>query len=160
MKQNNMTIEVKAILENVAVVRVAVSSFISSLDITLDELMDIKTAVSEAVTNSIEHGYDGIISENNTVLVNAYIEDEENIKIEIVDEGIGIEDIELATTPTYTSKPELEHAGMGFTIMESFMDEIVIDSIKDRGTKITLTKKIKNKKSKECNFIENEIKIC
>lgn len=149
MKQNKMTIEIKAILENVATIRVAISSFISNLNITIDELMDIKTSVSEAVTNSIEHGYDGIYTEDSTVLVNAYIisDDEDIVKIEVIDKGIGIEDIELATTPTYTSKPELEHAGMGFTIMESFMDEIVIDSTKDNGTMITLTKKIKKKKS-------------
>lgn len=149
MKQNKMTIEIKAILENVATIRVAISSFISNLNITIDELMDIKTSVSEAVTNSIEHGYDGIYTKDSTVLVNAYIisEDEDIVKIEVIDKGIGISDIELATTPTYTSKPELEHAGMGFTIMESFMDEIVIDSTKDNGTTITLTKKIKKKKS-------------
>lgn len=149
MYQNNMTIEVKAILENVATVRVAISSFISNLNITIDELMDVKTAVSEAVTNSIEHGYDGIYTEDSTVKVNAYIisDDEDLIKIEVIDKGIGIDDIELATTPAYTSKPELEHAGMGFTIMESFMDEIVIDSSKMQGTIITLNKKLKKKKS-------------
>lgn len=149
MYQNNMTIEVKAILENVATVRVAISSFISNLNVTIDELMDIKTAVSEAVTNSIEHGYDSIYTEDSTVLVNAYIisDEEDLVKIEVIDKGIGIDDIELATTPAYTSKPELEHAGMGFTIMENFMDEIVIDSNKMQGTIITLTKKIKKKKS-------------
>ena len=148
MYQNNMTIEVKAILENVATVRVAISSFISNLNVTIDELMDIKTAVSEAVTNSIEHGYDSIYTEDSTVLVNAYIisDDEDLVKIEVIDKGIGIDDIELATTPAYTSKPELEHAGMGFTIMENFMDEIVIDSNKMQGTIITLTKKIKKKR--------------
>ena len=70
------------------------------------------------------------------------------IKIEIEDLGIGIEDVELATTPAYTSKPELEHAGMGFTIMETFMDEVFIDSKKDEGTIITLVKQIRKKKSK------------
>lgn len=148
---NSMTIEIKALLENVATVRVAISSFISNLDITIDELMDIKTAVSEAVTNSVEHGYDGILDDESTVMINAYIiaDEEDMIRIEVIDKGVGIEDIELATTPTYTSKPELEHAGMGFTIMESFMDEIVIDSSKNEGTKITMNKKLKKKKSRE-----------
>ena len=73
--------------------------------------------------------------------------DYDEIKIEIIDMGIGIDDIELVTTPTYTSKPELEHAGMGFTIMETFMDEISIDSSKDSGTTITLLKRLKKKKS-------------
>ena len=146
---NFMSIEVKALLENVATIIVAVTSFISNLEITLDELMDIKTAISEAVTNSIEHGYDGIFNENSTVVVKAYIYqlEQDTVKIEIIDKGIGIDDIELALTPEYTSKPELEHAGMGFTIMENFMDEILIDSSKENGTVVTLTKKIKKKKS-------------
>lgn len=147
--KNFLKLEVKAKLENVAIVRVAISSFVSNLEITIDELMDIKTAVSEAVTNSIEHGYDGILDDNSSVIVNAYLEsnEEDIVKVEIIDMGIGIDDIELATTPTYTSKPELEHAGMGFTIMETFMDEIEIDSNKEKGTVITLVKKIKKKKS-------------
>lgn len=147
--ENFMKMEIKALLENVAAVRVAVSSFISNLDITIDELMDVKTAVSEAVTNAIEHGYYGILDDNSTVIVNMYISsnDCDEIKIEIIDMGIGIDDIELVTTPTYTSKPELEHAGMGFTIMETFMDEISIDSSKDSGTTITLLKRLKKKKS-------------
>ena len=126
--ENFMKMEIKALLENVAAVRVAVSSFISNLDITIDELMDVKTAVSEAVTNAIEHGYYKILDDNSTVIVNMYISsnDYDEIKIEIIDMGIGIDDIELVTTPTYTSKPELEHAGMGFTIMETFMDEMSI----------------------------------
>ena len=147
---NSMEIKVKALLENVAVVRVAISTFISNLDITLDDLVDIKTAISEAVTNSIEHGYDGVLTEESTVVVRANITTKEDdiIKVEIEDLGIGIEDIELATTPTYTSKPELEHAGMGFTIMETFMDEVFIDSKKNEGTIITLIKRIRKKKSK------------
>ena len=147
--ENFMKMEIKALLENVAAVRVAVSSFISNLDITIDELMDVKTAVSEAVTNAIEHGYYGILDDNSTVIVNMYISsnDYDEIQIEIIDMGIGIDDIELVTTPTYTSKPELEHAGMGFTIMETFMDEISIDSSKDSGTTITLLKRLKKKKS-------------
>lgn len=148
---NSMEIKIKALLENVAVVRVAISTFISNLDITIDDLMDIKTAISEAVTNSIEHGYDGILTEESEVVVRASIisDEEEIIKVDIEDLGIGIVDIELATTPTYTSKPELEHAGMGFTIMETFMDEVFIDSKKDEGTIITLTKRIRKKKSKK-----------
>ena len=146
---NFLKLEIKAKLENVAIVRVAISSFVSNLEITVDELMDIKTAVSEAVTNSIEHGYEGILDEDSSVIINSYIDssEEDIVKVEIIDMGIGIDDIELATTPTYTSKPELEHAGMGFTIMETFMDEIEIDSNKESGTVITLTKRITKKKS-------------
>ncbi|MEG0872693.1 MAG: anti-sigma F factor [Clostridia bacterium] len=152
MEKNSMKIEIKSLLENVAVVRVAISSFVSSLNVTIDELMDIKTAVSEAVTNSIEHGYVGKNSmEDSFVVVKADISKDELdnnvVVVKIEDKGIGIDDIELAMTPAYTSKPELEHAGMGFTIMETFMDEIIIDSKKDNGTTILLTKKIKKKKS-------------
>ncbi len=149
-EDNKIKIEIKAKLVNVSIVRVAISSFITTLDITIDELMDIKTAISEAVTNAIEHAYKDEELENATVVINAYIysNDENIIKIEIEDKGMGIEDVETAMMPTYTSKPELEHAGMGFTIMQTFMDEILIDSKKDIGTKITLIKKLKKKKSK------------
>ena len=149
MEKNSVKIQIKALLENVPIVRVAISSFVSNYNVTVDELVEIKTAVSEAVTNSIEHGYENIDKLDKYVVINAsIIESEENIlKIEIEDTGIGIDDIELVTTPTYTSKPELEHAGMGFTIMETFMDEISIDSSKDSGTTITLLKRLKKKKS-------------
>ncbi len=147
---NFMEIKIKADTENVAIVRVAIATFVSNLEITIDDLMDIKTAVSEAVTNSIEHGYYGIKTENSEVVVRAYLESKEDdiVKIEIEDLGVGIDNIALATTPAYTSKPELEHAGMGFTIMETFMDEVFIDSKKDDGTVITLTKVIRKRKSK------------
>lgn len=150
IENNKMKIEVKATLDNVAIVRVALSTFISTLNITIDELMDIKTAISEAVTNAVEHAYTDDVIDNSTVIVTGYIysNDEDVIKIEIEDKGIGIDDVETAMMPTYTSKPELEHAGMGFTIMETFMDEILIDSVKNEGTKITLIKKLKKKKSK------------
>lgn len=148
--KNFLEIKIKAEVGNVAIVRVAIATFISNLEITIDDLMDIKTAVSEAVTNSIEHGYYGITTDDSLVVVRAYIEsnEEDIIKIEVEDLGVGIEDIELATTPAYTSKPEMEHAGMGFTIMETFMDEVFIDSKKDEGTIITLIKEIRKKKSK------------
>jgi stage II sporulation protein AB (anti-sigma F factor) len=150
MEKNNLKLEIKAILENVAVVRVTISSFISNLNVTIDELMDIKTAVSEAVTNVVEHAYCENTNDDKKVYIEAYIYEDvyDKVVIKIKDSGIGIEDIELATTPEYTSKPELEHAGMGFTIMQTFMDEIVIDSSVNEGTIITLTKEIRKIKSK------------
>jgi stage II sporulation protein AB (anti-sigma F factor) len=144
--ENKIVIEIDSRIDNVSVVRVAIATFISNLNIMLDDLMDIKTAVSEAVTNSIEHGYSN--SEGKVIiecLIQSYEVDK--VTITIKDFGIGIEDIELATTPTYTSKPELEHAGLGFTIMESFMDTIQIDSSINNGTIITLTKILNKKKS-------------
>lgn len=145
--ENNLKIEIDSKLENVSIVRVAITAMLAGRQVTIDEIMDIKTAVSEAVTNSIEHGYD---NNQGIVFIDAKIKSVDNmdyIMIKISDYGKGIEDIDLATTPTYTTKPEMEHAGMGFTIMETFMDEILIDSHLGDGTSITLTKRINSKKS-------------
>lgn len=143
---NSMEIKIDARLENVSTIRLAVTTFASNLNITVDEIVDIKTAVSEAVTNAIEHGYDN--KEGNIIIVKCNLNfEDESIEIVIKDFGVGIEDIALAMTPEYTSKPEEEHAGMGFTIMESFMDEIVVDSTKNEGTEVKLFKKLKRKSS-------------
>ena len=144
---NKIKIEIDNILSNVSVVRVALTSFVSNEGLPLDEVMEIKTAVSEAVTNSIEHAY---YDDRNVVSITAKLSEIDGmnyISIVVQDFGNGIEDVELATTPGYTTKPELEHAGMGFTIMETFMDEIIIDSEVGKGTKITLTKKLSSKKT-------------
>ena len=150
---NKVEIKVDAKLENVSLIRVMVASFLSKTNITLDELSDIKTAVSEAVTNSIEHGYN--LQNIGMVRVIAKIGNIDSMTyfwIQIIDEGVGIEDVNLATTPTYTTKPELEHAGMGFTIMETFMDEVVIDSKVGKGTSVIMTKKLKTMKSQEVDY--------
>lgn len=145
---NKASIKIESKLENVSLIRVMVASFLSRTNITLDELADIKTAVSEAVTNSIEHGYN---LENNgeveIIIKLGRLDDMTYFWVQVIDQGIGIENIELATTPTYTTKPELEHAGMGFTIMETFMDEVVIDSKTNEGTSVIMTKKLKTIKS-------------
>ncbi len=143
---NFFEIKILAKLENISLVRVAISSFISNVNISVEDLMDVKTAVSEAVTNAIEHGYKEY-DEKNIVNIKAYINDENVLSIEVEDFGIGIDDIELALTPTYTSKPELEHAGLGFTIMENFMDEVIVDSKIECGTKISMKKELKSHKS-------------
>lgn len=146
--KNKVRICIDSKLENVSLVRVAVASFLSKTNITLDELSDIKTAVSEAVTNSIEHGYNmENVGEVEVVLKLDNLDGMTYFWVEIEDKGIGIEDIALATTPTYTSKPELEHAGMGFTIMETFMDEVVIDSKAGIGTTVVMTKKLRTMKA-------------
>ena len=144
---NKIKIEIESNLSNVPVVRVALTSFISNEGLLLDEIMEIKTAISEAVTNSIEHAYD---DEKDIVSITAKLSEIDGmnyISIVVEDFGKGIEDVDLATTPGYTTKPELEHAGMGFTIMETFMDEIIIDSEVGKGTKIILTKKLTCKKT-------------
>lgn len=145
---NKAVINIDAKLENLGLVRVVVASFLSKTNITLDELSDIKTAVSEAVTNSIEHGYN--LEEKGEINISIKLGELDGMTyfwVQVVDQGIGIEDIALATTPTYTTKPELEHAGMGFTIMETFMDEVVIDSKIGEGTSVIMTKKLKTIKS-------------
>lgn len=145
---NKASIKIESKLENVSMVRVMVASFLSRTNITLDELSDIKTAVSEAVTNSIEHGYNLEDSGEVEVIIKlGKLDDMTYFWVQVIDQGVGIESIELATTPTYTTKPELEHAGMGFTIMETFMDEVVIDSKVNEGTSVIMTKKLKTIKA-------------
>jgi len=124
---------------NEAFARIAVAAFASQLDPTIEEIADIKTAVSEAVTNCIIHGYE---NKEGIVKLHCMIK-ENNLIIEVSDNGIGIEDINIAKTPLYTSKPNLERSGMGFTIMQSFMDELNIESVLNLGTKITMKKTIK-----------------
>ena len=139
MYDNKVSIEFLSKSQNEAFARVAVAAFVSQLDPTIEEITDVKTAVSEAVTNSIIHGYE---NRQGIVKIIAKLKDNEII-IEISDTGKGIENIEIAKEPLYTTKPNLERSGMGFTIMESFMDSMEIESIVDLGTKITMSKKIK-----------------
>ena len=142
---NEMILEFISKTNNEAFARITVAAFVSQLDPTIDELSDIKTAVSEAVTNSIIHGYEdeeGIIRVTAKLFGNS-------VEIEISDNGKGIANIEEARKPLYTSKPNLERSGMGFTIMESFMDEVKIESALGLGTKITMRKKIGIEKEEE-----------
>lgn len=137
--ENEMKLEIISKSNNEAFARITVAAFAAQLDPTIEEIADIKTAVSEAVTNSIIHGYE---NKEGKITIIAKIK-ENVIQIEISDAGSGIEDIERAKQPLYTSKPDLERSGMGFTIMESFMDEIKVESIVGLGTKVTMKKKIK-----------------
>lgn len=141
---NEMKLSFSAKSENEAFARVAVAAFISQLDPTMEELNDLKTVISEAVTNSIIHGYDSDSSK--MVHIRAAISGD-SVTIVIADEGNGIEDLELARQPLYTSKPELERSGMGFTIMENFMDSFEVTSEPGRGTQIAMTKRIESKKA-------------
>ena len=141
MFNNEMKLEFISKSSNEAFARIAVAAFASQLDPTIEELADIKTAVSEAVTNSIIHGYD---KKQGVVKISAWLKNNEII-IEISDKGKGIENIEQAKEPLYTTKPNLEKSGMGFTIMESFMDKMNVESVIGLGTKITMSKIIKPK---------------
>ena len=147
---NEMKLEFLSKSSNEAFARIAVAAFASQLDPTIEEIADIKTAVSEAVTNSIIHGYENI---EGIVKVHCKIKDN-SIIIEISDTGNGIEDVNIAKEPLYTSKPNLERSGMGFTIMQSFMDELNVESVLNLGTKVTMKKEIKQN-LKENNNQEN-----
>ena len=141
--KNEMKIEFLSKSTNEEFARIAVAAFVSQLDPTIEEIADIKTSVSEAVTNSIIHGYgntEGIVKVKTKIF-------EDEIEIEVSDNGAGIENIEEAKKPLYTSKGNLERSGMGFTIMENFMDELSVESIVGLGTKIVMTKKIKKDKN-------------
>ncbi|MDK2919734.1 MAG: hypothetical protein PWQ37_2467 [Candidatus Petromonas sp.] len=140
-----MKIEFLSKSQNESFARVVVASFVSQLDPTIEELADIKTAVSEAVTNSIIHGYD---KQNEKVYLECRIIGN-TIEITVEDFGKGIDDVDLARQPLYTSKPELERSGMGFTVMETFMDRIIVESEKGKGTRIKMIKKLKTAKNKE-----------
>lgn len=136
---NEMKLEFWSKSVNESFARITVAAFAAQLDPTIEELADIKTAVSEAVTNCIIHGYEdteGMIKITGRIFANT-------IEIEISDTGKGIDNVELARKPLYTTKANLERSGMGFTIMESFMDEVEIESVLGLGTKIRMKKMIK-----------------
>lgn len=138
MYENKMTLKFDSRSENEGLARVAVASFIAGLDPTLEEMADVKTAVSEAVTNAIIHGYS---DENGEVILCCEITDK-TFEIEVKDNGIGIEDIEKAKEPLYTTKPELERSGMGFVFMEVFMDTLEVISSPGKGTTVRMKKTI------------------
>ena len=139
MNDNSMKLEFLSKSTNEGFARVAVASFVSQLDPTVEELSEIKTAVSEAVTNAIVHGYEDRLG---VVTISVSIKGD-MVTIQIKDKGKGIEDIERAKEPLFTSKPDLERSGMGFTVMESFMDRLVVKSIVGKGTTVTMAKRIK-----------------
>lgn len=138
MSDNKMSIEFVSKSQNEGFARVAVAAFVAQLDPTVDEINDVKTSVSEAVTNSIIHGYEN--KEDGIVRIEAEINKNE-VTIVIIDKGIGIDDINQAMEPLYTSRPDLERSGMGFTVMETFMDELHVESQKGIGTKVVIKKK-------------------
>ena len=138
---NEMELKIASKPQNEAFARVTVAAFVAQLDPTIDEISDIKTAVSEAVTNSIIHGYE---NEDGYVIVKAKII-ANTIEIEVSDNGKGIANVELAMRPLYTSKPNMERSGMGFTIMQSFMDEMKVESVLGKGTTIIMRKKIESR---------------
>ncbi len=153
--KNEMTMEFDAISSNESFARVAVTAFISSLNPTLEEIADIKTAVSEAVTNAIIHGYEntyGYGKHGQVVPVTCKIREgkvylrcriEKGILyVEVEDKGAGIENLDRAMEPLFTTKPELERSGMGFAFMEAFMDDLEVESEPAKGTIVRMKKKL------------------
>ena len=153
--KNEMEIYFDAISRNESFARVAVAAFVAHLNPTLEEIADVKTAVSEAVTNSIIHGYEnlygyGIHGEHpvsecpinpGKVRLKCILEGDV-LHIEIEDKGKGIEDLEQAMEPLFTTRPDLDRSGMGFAFMEAFMDDLEVESAPDKGTKIRMMKKL------------------
>ncbi|MBU3105267.1 anti-sigma F factor [Clostridium gasigenes] len=138
MEDNKVSIEFCSISQNEGFARVAVAAFVAQLDPTVEEITDVKTSVSEAVTNSIIHGYEN--RKEGIIKIEASITGNE-ITIIISDKGKGIPDIDQAMEPLYTSRPDLERSGMGFTVMETFMDDLEVSSREGQGTRIVMKKK-------------------
>lgn len=136
--KNEMKMEFQAASSNEGFARVAVGAFVAALNPTVDELADIKTAVSEAVTNCIIHGYE---QKEGSIWIGCVIEGKQ-VEISVTDTGRGIRDIEQAREPLFTTKPELERSGMGFAFMEAFMDEVEVLSKPGEGTCVTMRKTI------------------
>ncbi len=144
--RNEMKLEFDAVSENEAFARVAVAAFVTPLNPTIEEISDIKTAVSEAVTNAIIHGYDGLEESEtegreNKVTVHCLLINDV-LHVEIMDEGKGIENIDQAMEPLFTTKPEMDRSGMGFAFMEAFMDDLEVISEPGLGTTVLMKKKL------------------
>ncbi|MDE5600760.1 MAG: anti-sigma F factor [Oscillospiraceae bacterium] len=140
--KNEMKLQIPSRSSNESFARVAIASFFAQLDPTVDEIADIKTAVSEAVTNSIVHAYKNQIG---TIFMHAKILDDSKVYIRIRDKGCGIEDIDQAMEPMFTTCKTGERAGLGFAVMESFMDKLRVTSKPGKGTTVVLIKTLKKR---------------
>ena len=136
MITNEVSIVFDSRSENEGFARMAIAAFIMTMDPTMDELADVKTAVSEAVPNCVIHGYN---QGEGKIYMNCKREGDA-VTVEIIDYGTGIEDIEKAMEPLYTTRPELERSGMGFAFMEAFMDSLSVESTPGKGTRIVMEK--------------------
>jgi len=133
-----MRMEFMSLSQNEGLARSCAAAFAAQLNPTIEELSDIRTAVSEAVTNAIIHGYE---QQGGTIIMECILEGN-CFQTVITDAGVGIADIEKARQPFFTTRPELERSGMGFTVMEAFMDQVCVESVPGQGTKITMEKRI------------------
>lgn len=135
---NEMELIFDSLSANEGFARVAVASFMTQLNPTVEEVADVKTAISEAVTNAVIHGYE---NEVHKIFIRCSMK-EQTIFIEVEDHGKGIENVKQAMEPLFTTKPEMERSGMGFSFMEAFMDEICVESVPDEGTVVKMKKTI------------------
>ncbi|MGI6150673.1 MAG: anti-sigma F factor [Christensenellales bacterium] len=142
--ENSMTLRFLALSRNESFARAVASAFFAQLDPTLAELADLKTAVSEAVTNCVVHAYGDDAPKNYITLTMTMTENEATVVIE--DTGRGIEDIEKARLPFFTTAPGEERSGMGFSVMEAFMDSLIVESSLGKGTRVTMTKRVGEQK--------------
>ena len=140
--KNVLKMEFSALAENEAFARAAAAAFVMPLDPTLEELTEIKTAVSEAVSNCVIHGYGTPFAENEipTIVMECALEKGNRLTIRIEDKGVGIDDIDQAMEPLFTTGDDEERSGMGFTVMQSFMDRLKVRSAKGEGTTVIMTK--------------------
>lgn len=137
-RENEMSITFDSRSENEGLARVVVAAFMAPMDPTMEELSDVKTAVSEAVTNAIIHGYEG--GQGKVTLRGKICHN--RIELQVEDQGIGIPDVEKAMEPLFTTRPELDRSGMGFAFMEAFMDELEVISEPGQGTTVLMSKKL------------------
>lgn len=138
---NHMKMQIPAYGKNESFARNAVAGFAVECSPTLSELNDIKTAVNEAVTNAVVHAYDAE-SEENLIEIAADIDEDNTLTVSVRDFGRGIEDVAAALEPFFTTRPEDERSGMGFTVIETFMDEFKVDSAVGKGTTVVMRKRI------------------
>src|SRR5690554_1701393 len=135
---NYFTLTIPAHSRNESFARVVVAAFAAQLDPTLEEINEVKTAVSEAVTNAIIHGYG---EGGGEITITCSLSPDNSLEVIVKDSGVGIADLDQAREPLFTTRPDLERSGMGFTVMEEFMDSVSVDTKPGQGTVVTMTKK-------------------
>ena len=138
--RNEMELTFPSLPENEAFARVVIAAFAVQLSPTVNDMADVKTAVSEAVTNAIVHGYESRIGR---ILMRATIENDHTIAVEVQDWGKGIQDVQQALEPFFTTQPEQERSGMGFAVMQTFMDSVEVESSPGKGTLVRMKKRIR-----------------
>ena len=136
---NEIKVDFLSVPENEGFARLTISAFLLPLNPTMSELSDVKTAVSEAVTNAIIHGYQGKLG---TVRMRATLTDKRFLTVDITDNGVGIPDLKQAMQPFFTTQPEKERSGMGFAVMQTFMDHVTVQSEVGRGTTVRMRKRV------------------